>query len=105
MADSDCDEFSILEKTLKQSGWCDVILDSVKNIPGFDTEDQLHTVEAVAESLPLCSSDGVSEYLHIFRALLTKLKQFGEKEWEEEMALVKSILERMEKDRLMRDEL
>lgn len=103
-----CDELQILEKSLKESGWCDVIRDSVSNLPGFDVEDQIQTVEAVASSLPLCKTV-IRPHAHLFRVLAAKLTELGEDEdWSSEVDIVNQVikgLKDVEQQQSNRDEL
>ncbi|ODM95575.1 Nucleotide exchange factor SIL1 [Orchesella cincta] len=88
--DDPCDEFKVLEKALKDSGWCDVLVDSVKALAGFDTEDQLLTAEAVATSLSFCRNE-ISPYARIFQGLLVKFQD--DEDFQEESLTLRSIID------------
>lgn len=85
-----CDEFKVLEKALKDSGWCDVVADSVKAIAGFEIEDQLLTVEAVASSLTFCRSE-VASQSRILQGLLVKFQD--DEDFQEESLTLRSIID------------
>lgn len=85
-----CDEFKVLEKALKDSGWCDVVADSVKAIAGFEIEDQLLTVEAVASSLTFCKSE-VASKSRILQGLLVKFQD--DEDFQEESLTLRSIID------------
>lgn len=85
-----CDEFKVLEKALKDSGWCDVLSDSVKSLGGFDTEDQLLTAEAVGSSLNFCREE-VAPYSKIFQGLLVKFED--DEDFQEESLTLRAIID------------
>lgn len=85
-----CDEFKQLEKALRDSGWCDVLGDSVRAIGGFDTEDQLLTVEAVASSLSFCTPE-VAQHSRIIQSLLIKFQD--DDDFQEESLTIREIID------------
>ncbi|CAG7835780.1 unnamed protein product [Allacma fusca] len=48
-----CDVNKLLEKSLELNGWCDVLEDSLSNVGGFDTENQILITDAVEAGLRL----------------------------------------------------
>jgi len=97
-----CDEFKVLEKALKDSGWCDVLADSVKALGGFDTGDQLLTAEAVASSLSFCRNE-IAPYSRIFQGLLIKFQD--DEDFQEESLTLRSIIDAVTNPSPHKDEL
>jgi hypothetical protein len=90
-----CEDFDLLEKSLEGSGWCEVLSDSVRNIPGFDTEDQLLTVEAVSSSISFCRG-AISPLANIFQHLLAKVEEKDEEDFEsDEAQLIRGVIQQL----------
>lgn len=93
--DDPCDEFKTLEKALKDNGWCDVLADSVKALGGFDTEDQILTMEAVGSSLTFCKSE-ISPHSRVIQGLLVKFQD--DEDFQEESLSLRSIIDTITSD-------
>jgi len=87
--DDPCDDFKILETALKESGWCEFLGDIINSIPGFETEDQILTSEAVFSSLSFCEKS-IAQYASIFHSLLGKFEK--DEDFLSESAVVKDII-------------
>ena len=72
--EDDCDKDRLLEKALTLNGWCDILVESVSNVGGFDIDDQMLITEAVEAGLDICT-DRIAPYAAVFHRLLAKFEE------------------------------
>ncbi len=91
-SDDPCDRLGLLVSALKGGGWCDLLEESTRGLPGFGEEDQLLIIESVSSSVKMCATQlsPLSSYFH------QMLKKFEEEKEPSAVQSLENILSRLE---------